>query len=91
LAQKCSYGWYWNGRGHWIWIRKGSGAFAPLPNKVSHLNATEHNVPLGKTNALLRESIPRQVDKKSRVPEEEIGVWNSQGGKRANIFLLYIP
>ena len=40
----------------------------------------------------MRESIPRQVDKKSRVPEEEregsralekeIGVWNSQGGKK---------
>ena len=39
---------------------------------------------------LLRKSVPRQVDKKSRVPEEEregsralekeIGVWNSQGG-----------
>ena len=38
---------------------------------------------------VLRESIPRQVDMKSRVPEEEkgvwalkaeIGVWNSQGG-----------
>ena len=72
-------------------IRKGPGAFAPLPNKASHLNATDHNVPLDKTNALLRKSIPRQVDKKSRVPEEEIGVWNSQGGKRTNIFLLYIP
>ena len=40
----------------------------------------------------MRESVPRQVDKKSGVPEEEgegsgaleeeIGVWNSQGGKR---------
>ena len=42
----------------------------------------------------VRESVPRQVDKKSGVPEEEeeeegvsgalkgkIGVWNSQGGK----------
>ena len=28
----------------------------------------------------MRESIPRQVDKKSRVPEEDRGVWNSQGG-----------
>ena len=28
----------------------------------------------------MRESIPRQVDKKSGVPEEERGVWNSQGG-----------
>ena len=30
----------------------------------------------------LRESIPRQVDKKSGVPEEERGVWGSQGGSR---------
>ena len=28
----------------------------------------------------LRESIPRQVDKKSGVPEEEKRVWDSQGG-----------
>ena len=30
----------------------------------------------------MRKSIPRQVDKKSRVPEEEKGVWGSQGGDR---------
>ena len=30
----------------------------------------------------MRESIPRQVDKKSGVPEEEGGVWGSQGGDR---------
>ena len=30
----------------------------------------------------MRESIPRQVDKKSRVPEEEKGAWGSQGGDR---------
>ena len=29
---------------------------------------------------LLRESVPRQVDKKSRVPEEEKGVWVSRSG-----------
>jgi len=43
----------------------------------------------------MRESIPRQIDKKSRVPEEEIGVWNSQGGKDNHFFFfffsLYIP
>ena len=40
----------------------------------------------------LRESILRQVDKKSRVPEEERGVWNSQGGgKDKCLFFLYIP
>ena len=31
---------------------------------------------------LLRESVPRQVDKKSRVPEEEKGVWGSWNGDR---------
>ena len=30
----------------------------------------------------VRESIPRQVDKKSGVPKEEKGVWGSQGGDR---------
>ena len=38
----------------------------------------------------MRESIPRQVDK-SRFPEEERGVWNSQGGKENHLFFLYIP
>ena len=56
---------------------------------------------LSKTTAasrILRESIPRQVDKKSEVLEEErgvwdfkeeIGVWNSQGGGKD--ISLYIP
>ena len=40
----------------------------------------------------LRESIPRQVDKKTRVPEEETGVWNSQGeGKDRHLAFPYIP
>jgi len=52
----------------------------------------------------MRESIPRQIDKKSRVPKEEKGVWGSQSGgwgsgilkeeKRTNVclfFPLYIP
>ena len=30
----------------------------------------------------MRELIPRQVDKKSRVPKEEKGIWGSQGGDR---------
>ena len=48
----------------------------------------------------LRESIPRQIDKKSRVPKEEKGVWGSQSGdwgsgilkeeKRTNVFFLCI-
>ena len=39
---------------------------------------------------VLRESIPRQVEKKSRVPEEEKGVWGSQAGEKDKPFLLYI-
>ena len=30
----------------------------------------------------MRESIPRQIDKKSGVPEKERGVWGSGGGDR---------
>ena len=47
----------------------------------------------------MRESVPRQVEKKSRVSrkrkgpgvlEEEIGVWNSQGGgKDKHFFFLH--
>ena len=48
----------------------------------------------------MRESVPRQVEKKSRVSrkrkgpgvlEEEIGVWNSQGGGKDKHFFFYIP
>ena len=38
---------------------------------------------------MLRESIPRQVDKKSGVPEEERGVWNSQRGGKDKLFFLH--
>ena len=46
----------------------------------------------------MRESIPRQVDKKSGVPEgrkgsgalkEEIRVWNSQGGGKDKLFFFF--
>ena len=36
----------------------------------------------------MRESIPRQVDKKSRVPKEEKGVWGSQGGGKDKLFFF---
>ena len=39
----------------------------------------------------LRESIPRQVDKKSGVPKEEIGVWSSQGGEKGKCFFSLSP
>ena len=38
---------------------------------------------------LLKESVPRQVDKKSRVTEEEKKAWVSQGGVKDN-FVFYI-
>ena len=43
----------------------------------------------------MRESIPRQVDKKSGIPKEEkviwaheaeVGFWNSQGGGKDKLF-----
>ena len=48
---------------------------------------------------LMRESVPRQVDKKSGVPKEEKGIWGSQGGdrglefsrRRKGHFFSYIP
>ena len=36
----------------------------------------------------MRESIPRQVDKKSRVPEEQKGVWGCQEGEKDKHFFL---
>ena len=47
----------------------------------------------------MRELVPRQVDKKSRVPEEkgsgalevEIGVWNSQGGEKNKLLFPLHP
>ena len=49
----------------------------------------------------MRESIPRQIDKKFRVPKEEKGVWASRSGdwqsgilkeeKRTNVFFLCVP
>ena len=49
---------------------------------------------------VLRESIPRQVDKKFRFPRRKKGVWGSQGGgrglefsrrRKGHTFFLYIP
>ena len=40
------------------------------------------NIIFPKEKGGLRESIPGQVDQKSRVSEEETGVWGSQGGDR---------
>ena len=40
------------------------------------------NIILLKEKGGMRESIPRQIEKKSRVLEEEKGVWGSQEGDR---------
>ena len=40
------------------------------------------NIILLKYKGGMRESVLRQVDKKSRVPEEDRGVWGSPGGDR---------
>ena len=37
----------------------------------------------------MRESIPRQVDKKSGVLEEERGGWSSQGGEKDKCPLFF--
>ena len=61
----------------------------------------QHNSP--KRKGGMRESIPRQVDKNSRVLEEEeeekgfgalkkeIGIWNSEGGGNDKCLFFYIP
>ena len=51
-----------------------------------------------KNNVYMGEPTPRQIDKKSRVPQEEQGVWGSRSGdwasgilkeeKRTNFFFL---
>ena len=40
------------------------------------------NIILLKEKGGMRESIPRQTDKKSRIPKEEKGVWGSRSGDR---------
>ena len=47
------------------------------------------NIILLKEKRGMRESIPRQADKKSRFPKEEKGVWGSQGEKD-KYFFFYI-
>ena len=44
------------------------------------------NIILLKEKWGMRESIPRQVDKKSEVPKEERWVWNSQGEGKDKLF-----
>ena len=46
------------------------------------------NIILLKEKGGMRESIPRWVDKKSRVPEERKGFWGSQGGEKDKHFFF---
>ena len=48
---------------------------------------TLSNIILLKEKGGMKESIPRQVDKKSGVPEEDRGVWGCQGGDKGLEFL----
>ena len=50
---------------------------------------TLSNIILLKEKGGMKESIPRQVDKKSGVPEEEKGVWGSQGGGKDKILFFF--
>ena len=45
------------------------------------------NIILLKEKGEIRESIPRQIDNKSRDPKEEKGVWGSRSGDRGLEFL----
>ena len=47
------------------------------------------NIILLKEKGRMRESIPRQADKKFGFPKEEKGVWGSQGEKDKYFFLYY--
>ena len=49
------------------------------------------NIILLKEKGEMRESFPRQVDKKSRGPQGERGLEFSRRKKAQTFFLLYIP
>ena len=46
-------------------------------------------LPRRKNDKEMRKSIPRHIDKKFRFPEEETGVWNSQGEVKNKRFFLH--
>ena len=67
-----------------LWQRKPSRA-QPLLGS----GAADTMLALKGLGVVMKESILRQVDKKSRVPKEEKGVWNSQGGGKDKSFFLH--
>ena len=60
----------------------------PIPNssKTREVESSCHPSGEADRGVLVRESIPRQVDEKSGVPEEERGVWGSQGEEKDKFF-----
>ena len=69
------------------------GDHAPIAGSSSGMRTmlfSLGNIILLKEKGGMRESIPRQVDKKSGDPQER-GVWNSQGGGKDKLIFLYIP
>ena len=64
-------------------------ALIPNEKKKNHHFKVLSSLFMCNDNKPLRGSIPRQIDKKSRVPKEEIGVWNSQKGGKDKLFCLY--
>ena len=87
---------------HWT-IREVSKLFSKaLCQQTSPGETVKNGNRNGKKNVtILRESIPRQIDNKSKVPKEEKGVWGSRSRdwgsgiikeeKRTNFFAFYIP
>ena len=51
-----------------------------IDKEVIHLFGVLYGRTIKDKPLVVKKSIPRQVDKKSGVPEEERRVWNSQGG-----------
>ena len=54
--------------------------------RANHMSSLMTTIGLG-----VRESTPRQFDKKSGVLEEERGVWNSQGGGKDKHLFFFLP
>ena len=63
----------------------------PIPNSSNTRGVESSCHPSGEAGrgVLVRESIPRQVDEKSGVPEEERGVWGSQGEGKDKFFFFF--
>ena len=54
----------------------------PLPKTLKVISTKKPAIYIKDQAMVLRESIPRQVDKKPGIPEEEKAVWGSQRGDK---------